>query len=69
MKKTLIIEGMSCGHCAAHTKKALEEICGVKSAVVDVETKKAEVELAHEVEDAKFESAIDEIGYKVVSIN
>lgn len=69
LKKNLIIEGMTCGHCAGHTKTALESISGVKSAEVDLSTKTATVELTHDVEDEKFNAVIDEIGYKVISIS
>ena len=32
MEKTMKIEGMMCGHCEAHVKKALEALEGVASA-------------------------------------
>lgn len=35
MKKTIKIEGMSCGHCAGRVKKELENVSGVKSARID----------------------------------
>ena len=38
MEKTLKIEGMMCGHCEMHTKKALEEIDGVTEASVSHKT-------------------------------
>lgn len=68
MKKKILIEGMSCGHCVLHTEEALKGICGVKSVKVDLEGKNAVVELAHSVDDEKFKAAIDEAGYEVVGI-
>lgn len=68
MTKKLLIEGMTCGHCAMHVEEALKEICGVKSVKVDLNEKNAVVELAHPVEDEKFKAAIDEAGYEVVGI-
>lgn len=68
MIKKIFIEGMSCGHCKAHVEKALKEICGVKSVSVDLAGKVATVELAHEVADEKFKTAIDEAGYTVTDI-
>jgi len=68
MKKKIFIEGMSCQHCVRHVTEALEEISGVKSVKVDLAGKYAEVELAHEVDDEKFKTAIDEAGYEVISI-
>lgn len=68
MKKELLIEGMTCDHCVAHVTEALNDICGVKSAKVDLKGKNALVELAHHVDDEKFKEAIVEVGYKVVGI-
>jgi copper chaperone CopZ len=68
MKKKINIEGMTCGHCSARVKKALEQIEGVESADVSAEDKRAMVTLSHEVQDEKFISAVDEVGYKVVSV-
>lgn len=68
MKKKILIEGMSCQHCVNHVTEALGEICGVKSANVDLGNKNAEVELAHPVDDAKFKEVVDEAGYEVVGI-
>jgi copper chaperone CopZ len=40
----LTIEGMSCGHCVSHVKKALEAIPGVLGAEVDLTSRQARVE-------------------------
>lgn len=68
MKKTIIIEGMTCGHCEGRVKKELENVCGVKSAEVSVSDKKAVVELAHEVDAEKLKAAVEEAGYTAVAI-
>ena len=68
MEKKILIEGMTCGHCEGRVKKALEGICGVKSAQVSAANGEAVVALAHEVDDEKFIAAVDEVGYKVVSV-
>lgn len=41
MEKTLKIEGMMCGHCEMHIKKALEAIDGVTEASVSHKTRTA----------------------------
>lgn len=41
---TLRITGMTCGHCRAHVQQALEEVPGVRAAVVDLAAGRAEVE-------------------------
>ncbi|MPM01768.1 hypothetical protein SDC9_48008 [bioreactor metagenome] len=68
MKKKILIEGMSCQHCANHVTEALGEICGVKSVNVDLDNKNAVVELVQPVDDAKFKEAVDEAGYEIVGI-
>ena len=68
MKKIIFIEGMSCGHCAGKVKSALDGVCGVKEVRIDLANKKAVVELIHDVEDTKFTSLINGLGYEVTSI-
>jgi Cu2+-exporting ATPase len=69
MKKTLNIEGMMCGHCEAHVKKALEALSGVSSAEVSHEAGTAVVELTENVADDILTSAVTEAGYSVKSIS
>ncbi|NYB74624.1 heavy metal translocating P-type ATPase [Sedimentibacter hydroxybenzoicus DSM 7310] len=66
MKKTFIVEGMSCGHCKAAVEKALKAVDGVENAVVDLESKTAEVTLSNEVNDDVLKKAITDAGYEVV---
>jgi Cu2+-exporting ATPase len=68
LKKTMKIEGMMCGHCEAHTKKALEAVEGVKEAVVSHESGTAELTLEKDVEDAILTKAVEEAGYTVTGI-
>jgi copper chaperone len=35
---TITVQGMKCQHCAASTRKALEEIDGISDVTVDLET-------------------------------
>ena len=66
MEKKVVIEGMMCPHCQAHAAKALNALPGV-TATVDLESKTATV--VGEVSDEAIIAAIDEAGYKVISIN
>lgn len=68
MKKTLNIEGMSCGHCANHVKTALSELNGVDEVVVSLEDKNALVQLSSEVGNDVLSNAVKEVGYEVTSI-
>ena len=65
MKTVLQIEGMSCAHCVQHVKEALEAVAGVKSAVVNLQNKSAEVEHEDRVSLAALEAAVEEAGYEV----
>ncbi len=66
MKKKISIEGMSCEHCVAHVKNALEGIDGVSAVEVNLEGKYATVET--DVNDEILKEAIEEEGYDVVKI-
>jgi copper chaperone len=68
MKKLMLIEGMSCGHCVNHVKNALEDIAQVSSAVVDLESKNAVVDLKEDVDDDILKEAVEEAGYDVKEI-
>ncbi len=67
MKKMLTVEGMSCGHCVMHVKSALEDVPGVKNAVVDLLKKSALVE-GEALDDAALSAAVAEAGYKVTAV-
>jgi copper chaperone len=67
MKKVLSIEGMSCDHCVAHVKEALESVAGVTKANVDLRKKQAVVE-GSILDDAAMKSAVAEAGYEVAAI-
>jgi len=69
MKKKILIEGMSCGHCVNHVKTALlEDMSGVKSVDVSLEEKQAIVEVEENVSDSTLKSVIEEAGYNVVNV-
>ena len=67
MEKTLKIEGMMCNHCKMHVEKALNNLDGV-SAEVNLEDKSAKAILSKEVSDEVLKQAVEEAGYKVISI-
>ena len=68
MEKILKIEGMMCGHCEMHTKKALEALDGVKTAEVSHEAGTAVVSLEKEIPDDVLKQAVADQGYKVTDI-
>lgn len=62
---TVSIKGMSCQHCVASTKKALEDVPGVTNVKVDLEKGKASYD--GEVNAEVIKEAITKIGFEVVS--
>ena len=68
MTKTLTIEGMMCGHCEAHVKKALEALPGVASAEVSHVKGTAIVTLTADVADETLKKAVEAEDYKVTGI-
>ncbi len=68
MQKTLKIEGMMCGHCEMHTKKALEAVDGVSLAEVSHKSGTAVVTLTKEVSEDALKQAVETAGYKVLEI-
>ena len=65
MKRKITIEGMSCMHCVAHVKEALEEI-GAKNVEVSLESGIALAET--EKSNEEIRAAIEDAGYEVKSI-
>lgn len=63
MTTKLKIEGMSCGHCVAAVREALEGVSGVQSAQVDLEAGQATVDHDDAASTAAMVSAVEEEGY------
>ena len=68
MKKTISIEGMTCGNCVRHVTEALNELEGVTSVNVDLAGKKADIDAAESVSDDKLKEAVTEAGYSVTAV-
>jgi copper ion binding protein len=64
MKTILKIEGMTCEHCVAHVKKALESLTGVKAADVNLKKKSAKVNHDDTVRLDTLKAAVTEAGYE-----
>ena len=61
MKRTFIINGMSCNHCRATAEKAILSVAGVTAASVDLSTKLAVIEGAAPSE--AICKAVEEVGF------
>ena len=69
MKKTIIIDGMSCHHCVNHVTNALNELEGVTNVTVDLDSKTAHLTSSVDISDEVIIATIDDVGYEVISIN
>ena len=67
--KTLQLEGMTCGHCVSSVTKELEKVAGVTEVAVDLASQSAKLNAADSVTDAQLAAAIDEAGYKLISVS
>lgn len=67
MKKIMIIDGMTCGHCKSRVEDVLNKIDGV-TAIVDLEQKSADINLSKEIDDEVLKKAVTEAGYVVKEI-
>ena len=63
MEKILNVEGMSCKHCVASVRKALEGLDGVREADVNLDDKKARVELDKDLADEVLVKAVEDAGF------
>ncbi len=68
MKKIIKIDGMMCSHCTARVTETLLKIEGISSAEVSLEEGRALVEFAKKVPNKVIKTAIENQGYKVISI-
>ena len=68
MKKTMIVDGMMCQNCVRHVKNALEGVEGVTSAVVDLDSRSAVIEMEKDIQDQILLDAVKEEGYTPIEI-
>ena len=68
MKKEIGIEGMMCMNCVKHATKALQGVPGVSEVNVELEAKKATVNIDESVTEDALKNAVEEEGYKVTYI-
>jgi len=67
MRKIVLIEGMSCGHCVMHVTDALEKVPGVTRAKVDLKTNQAVIE-GEAFNDEALKTAVTEAGYEALAV-
>ena len=69
MKKTMIIEGMMCGHCTGRVEQALRALEGVAQVEMSLEGKSATVTMSAQLSDQVLTDTVTQAGYQVVSIH
>ena len=67
MKKKILVEGMSCGHCVNHVSEVLKEV-GAKDMLVNLDEKFATAQISEAITDEAIKLAIEDAGYNVVGI-
>ena len=60
------VPGVSCRHCVSAVTEEVEQIPGVDSVVVDLDSKRVKVE-GTSIDDGAVRAAIDDAGYDIAS--
>ena len=66
--RTIFIEGMSCGHCSKRVEEALKSVKEVKSVLISLEEKRADIVLKTDVDFNILKNTIEDIGFEVINI-
>ena len=62
------VNGMMCGHCEAHVKKALEAIEGIDSVIASHEENMVTISNSKDIDEAVIKAAVEEAGYEYAGI-
>ncbi len=62
------VNGMMCGHCEMHVKKALEAIDGIDSVVASHEENLVTITNSKDVDEAAIKAAVEEAGYEYAGL-
>ena len=62
------VNGMMCGHCEMHVKKALEAIDGIENATASHEEKMVTINNTKDIDEALLKAAVEEAGYEYAGI-
>jgi copper ion binding protein len=65
MNQTIVVSGMTCGHCVNSVTEELSKINGVSKVEVDLATGQVDIETNEEIGRIKLEEAIKEAGYEL----
>lgn len=62
-EQTIIVKGMTCGHCKAMVEKNLAKLPGVESVTVDLAS--GEVKIQGNPDAAAVQEVIDDLGFSI----
>lgn len=68
MKKKIMIDGMSCGHCEKSVSDALQKVSGVSSVEVNLNGKYAIVTCEDSAVEDNLKNAVEDAGYEVTGM-
>ena len=66
MQTTIIVSGMTCGHCVSAVTMELSLLPSVTEVEVNLEYGQVKITSDAELEPAQLAAAIDEAGYEIV---
>ncbi len=64
----ITVNGMMCGHCEAHVKKALEAIDGIETVAASHEKNLVTITKTKDVEESLIKAAVEDAGYEYAGI-
>jgi len=64
--RSFTVQGMTCGHCVSSVTEEVQDIPGVESVDVVLETGAVTVTSSQPLDDSAVRAAVEEAGYQVV---
>jgi copper ion binding protein len=64
--RTFTVQGMTCGHCVSSVTEEVQEIPGVESVDVVLETGAVTVTSSEPLDETAVRAAVEEAGYQLV---
>lgn len=65
VEQTYTVTGMTCGHCVASVTEEVQEVPGVESVDVVLETGQVTVTSTEPLDEAVVRTAVEEAGYQL----
>jgi copper chaperone len=63
--RTFTVRGMTCGHCVASVTEEVQELAGVESVDVVLETGAVTVTSSRPLDESAVRAAVEEAGYQL----